>query len=604
MPLVPKEKMMKAIQLLILFVTGLASTDLLADVNILVIGSTHSFSEGNERGVVRESAFNSKAVAESLRNILGKDSRVSGKANVVFEDIYRSKVVPTALGQRGNMINMQYRCYSLAQYFMWPEGKEARLRNLAGKAGTQWDYVVIIGDPYLLANLPGGYAEGVFMIATQARVGKAKPVLLMQWPTEGSAFETEHFGKIVYRVGRSAGIAVAPAGYAWKALAKKDRGTGHPSPAGAYLAAASLYSEMFGRSASTSDYRVDDSIADHALKATTSNRNKEQYEGRFEFKTPFSMKYVNKRAITYNHTGSSSENGIKGGLEAAIKRCGVAPRKTNPAGNTKVDFNYGRANSNFEPRKKYKVAPNLFDRSYGFPMQESRKSAGTSMLYGIDKRYIGSRYDDGTDMGIAYDMIRQKEVASDIRCVPIRLMWAKMQHANNKLQPLRDGWHMSQYLDQASGTFMYTLLSGRCPVDKEPARSNAKEWNRWFAQKIGYETAWQMSHLQARAPGFRVLPSSIDSLTIAPGKTMNKAVKFVFPPAADVKVLVSIDKPGMATVRPSTLTFTPRTHASPKVVRISVSRSAKGKSFNVIFRTESRDEVCDGLTDTWAYRVE
>jgi len=219
------------------------------------------------------------------------------------------------------------------------------------------------------------------------------------------------------------------------------------------------------------------------------------------------MKYVTGNSITYNHTGTSSERGIEGALTAAIKRCKVSCRKVKIAdipGGAKVDFNYGRANSMFEAHKKYKVAPDKFGRAYGFPMQDCGKTAAETMLYGIDKRFFGGkRYDDGTDLCIAYDMIRQGEVASDIRAVPIRLMWAKLHDANPKLKPLRDKWHMSRSLDEATGTFMYTLLSGRCPVGNEPSPRGSEPWNRWLGRRIGYQTAIRMSHLSLTPPRSR-----------------------------------------------------------------------------------------------------
>jgi len=129
-------------------------------------------------------------------------------------------------------------------------------------------------------------------------------------------------------------------------------------------------------------------------------------------------------------------------------------------------------------------------------MQDHSKSAATTMLYGIDKRYLnGKSYLDGTDLGIAYDMIRQGEVASDIRAVPIRLMWAKMHDADPNLKPLGDRWHMSGYLNEATGTYMCTLLLGQCPVGDEPMDKNSNEWKRWLGRKIGCETAMRMAHL-------------------------------------------------------------------------------------------------------------
>jgi len=87
-------------------------------------------------------------------------------------------------------------------------------------------------------------------------------------------------------------------------------------------------------------------------------------------------------------------------------------------------------------------------------------------------------------------MIRQGEVASDIRAVPIRLMWAKMHDANPTLQPLGDKWHMSRSLDEASAAFMYTLLTGRAP------NAAGLPVDRLLGLTVGCQTATRMSHLQ------------------------------------------------------------------------------------------------------------
>ena len=289
----------------------------------------------------------------------------------------------------------------------------------------------------------------------------------------------------------------------------------------------------------------------------------------------------------------------------SLKRIGKTLSFALPFQRQAIDFNYGRANSIFERHKQYKVAPDMFDRSYGFPMQEGASTAAQTMPYGIDKRYMGGRrYDDGTDLGIAYDMIRQGEVKSDIRCVPIRLMWAKLHRVNPELKPLRDKWHMSRYLDEASGTFIYTLLSGRCPVGAEPDEGNRDAWNRWLGRRIGYETAWRMSHLQARVPGFRVLPSSSKSMTVSPDKPEKMTLRFMYPPLSEVKVTISIEKAGVAVASPASLTFTPENHSTPQEVTISAPEEVKAdREFRVIFRTESKDEVFDGLSDSWAYTV-
>ncbi len=489
---------MKTRVIVILSVVLITAAKLPGAMNVLVIGSTHTYPESEKRGAAYLKAFNTSAVADSLRGILTKDPKYRKTASVVFEDVYRTKSLPTAIGGGGKMMEMEYRCYSLAQYYFWPDGRAERLANLGGKGKVKWDYVVIVGDPYIMANMPGVYAEGAHLIADLVRKGAAKPIVLAPW-SAGKTSQAAHLVEVASRVGRGGEIPVAPAGGAWSSLLKKDRSSAHPTAGGAYLAAACIYSEISGKIAASSKYS-NRALAAHALRTVKANKTKARYAGRFEFKNPFAMKYVTAGSITYNHTGSSSERRIQGSLEAAIKRCKVSCKKVRPGDKSlakkKIDFNYGRANTIFEANKKYKVDPKTFGRSYGFPMQDHGKTADESMLYGIDKRYMGGRrYDDGTDLGIAYDMVRQGEVASDIRAVPIRLMWAKLHDANPKLKALRDRWHMSRYLDEATGTFMYTLLSGRCPVDTEPKAKGSDAWNRWLGRKIGYETAWRMAHL-------------------------------------------------------------------------------------------------------------
>ncbi len=415
------------------------------------------------------------------------------------------KAFNTAAGSNEKTSNIEYRCHSLVQYYFWPDKRAARFANLRDRGKTRWNCVVIVGDPYIQANMPGVYAEGVNLIANLVRMGRAKPVLLMTWPKDGSTSTAAHFGEVAYRVGRGLNIAVAPAGYAWDTLAKTDKPAEHPSASGAFLAAACIYSQLFARPAA-SDEDSNKELAEHAFNTVKANKTKTQYTGRFKFKSPFAMKYVTSSSITYNHTGSSSENGIQKALEAVMKRCRVKCKKVQPGANakTKIDFNYGRANSMFEANKKYKVAPAKFGRSYGFPLQDGGKTAPLTMLYGIDKRYFGGRnYDDGTDLGIAYDMIRHGEVASDIRAVPIRLMWAKPHDAYPRLSSLRDKSHMSRALDEATATYMYTLLSSRRPVAARPSGNTQDAASRWLAQKIGCETAVRMAHLTLKPPGSR-----------------------------------------------------------------------------------------------------
>ncbi len=445
----------------------------------MLIGSSYHFDK--KEGGEQQKRLDLKSVAAELETILNKGNR-NGTSKVVFEDVYRTKDTPVALGSAGKEIPTEFHCHSLAQYYFWPEGREDRLKQLKGESGTSWDYAVIVGDPYLIDNMPGIFAEGVHLIATELKAnGKTKLVLLMPWLENADA--TNHLSEVVYRVGYGLEIPVAPA-----AETVTDTGSiGREDSS--YLAAASVFSTLSGR-----ESWGQRSQAKKALATVVKNQSKPAFTQPYSKHTPFTMEFMDKSLITFNQTGSSSEAGIKRGIIDAMKQCKITPKEVKKLDEGLIEFNYGRANSNFEPNKRYKVDPDRFHRSYGFPMQEAKGTAAVSMLYGIDKRYFNKRsYDDGTDLGVAYDMCRDKEVEKNIRAVPIRLMWAKIKDVDPALRPLRDNWHMSQFADAASGAFIVTLLTGKDPRGDEPKDKAAQEWKTWKARAIGYETAMRMA---------------------------------------------------------------------------------------------------------------
>ena len=454
-----------------------------AGVNILIVGSSEGFDK-HEQPKGHEDHLDVTKLAPTLEKVLNKGKTVKDGTSVVLEDIYRKKTVTVAQGSAGTKVETEFHCHSLAQYYFWPEGRDQRLANLGNKGDTKWDYVILVGDPYLISEMPGIYAEGVNLLANRVKEGEAKLVLLMPWHSDES--KAKRIGEVVNRVGHGLGIPVAPAGDTWaKAGSKRD---------GEYLAAASVFSAL-SNAAAWGSSASENLVAKQALATVKENAAKAAYSGSVGLPNPFAMKNVTKDAITFNQTGSSSEAGIKVALIDAMNRLKITPKEVK--GDAPADFNYGRGNSNFEPNKRYKVKPEQFDRSYGFPMQEQAASAAESMLYGIDKRYFnGTSYDDGTDLGIAYDMIREDEVKHDVRAVPMRLLWAKLKDANPKLEPLRDKWHMSRFLDAASGTYMVTLLTGKNPVGDEPAEKESDAWNLWLGRKTGYETAIRMGNLK------------------------------------------------------------------------------------------------------------
>jgi len=524
---------MKKIVIGLLAILVLHVHDATAETNVLLVASTQPFGEVD--GVPE---YSEDRLVRLARFMIGRELEIRDRINVTFEQVYRQKEMDVAVGGGGTAWPNVFACHSLAQWFFWPEGRDARLANLTGRGETRFDYVVLVGDPYLIKNMPGVFAEGVNLIADKARAGGVKTALLIPWGTRLTR-EIRPMNEVVCRVARGADLAVIP-----ETIARRAAG---------------------------------------------------DCEGVFKSENPFTMKYVDKRKVTYHHTGTSSERGIENGLRRAARACHVDINRSKPADGVKIDFNYGRANNTFEPNKRYKVQPEHYHRSYGFPMQDHSKTAAESMLLGIDRRK-----DDGTDLGIALNMIKENQVRHDVRCIPIRLMWAKMRDIDPDMTPLRDRWHMSNHLDSASGAFMYTLLSGRCPINDKPDAGDTDAMRHWIGQKVGYETAWRMNHLSARVPGFQVRPDS-KATDLKADSSSELQARFHYPPTSDVTVTVAVDDPSAATVSPTALTFTPENYGTAQTVTVTGKAVPEKTPLRVSFTTESEDDVYNALSDGWSY---
>lgn len=335
-------------------------------IHILVLGTTSS--------IKGDKGFSPDQIADELQSILWADGSISLDVNVVAEDMHMSKSVTVGLGQGGTAYDWIHHSHSLLQYYYWPEGRDTRMENLSGTGGVDWDYVVIGADPFIISAIPGYYALGVNKIAAKVAEGGGIPLLLMMWPENGSSGASiAHFEEFTYRTadGSKVELSAIPAGLAWEALpfGKKDNASIHPTPNGAYLTAASIYTHLCGQNASSSEYIYDDELADIAFSTVIAEKNEVHYSGIRSFNSPFKSCDIGDAVINYNHTGTSSENGIKNGLIWIFNQ---SSKTLQNGGTSPIDFNYGRANSNFEPDKRYKVDPALFDFSFGFPSRIMR----------------------------------------------------------------------------------------------------------------------------------------------------------------------------------------------------------------------------------------
>jgi len=200
-------------------------------------------------------------------------------------------------------------------------------------------------------------------------------------------------------------------------------------------------------------------------------------------------------------------------------------------------------------------------------------------------------------------MVRENEIPT-ARAVPIRSLYAQLKDAIPTQSAYRDAWHMHRTLDKASGAFMYTLLTGHCALDDEPTDTSSLEWSEWMAHKIGYETAWNVMHLSGTAPGFKVLPASVDSTSVTLTESAMLSVSFVNPPAHDVTVTLTSDNDSAITYTPNQLVFTPDNHATPQTITLTGQLGQAAQETVVITSTtQSDDPGYDAVVDRWEYTV-
>jgi hypothetical protein len=452
-------------------------------LNILIIGTSNSIEDNFEE-------FSPNQITTELQSILSLDPLISLNINVVSEDIYRTKTVSTGIAGQFTS-NRDYYCHSLTQYYYWPDNRTARINNLTGNNGTDWDYVVINADPYIISTMPGYYSLGVNKIGSVIHSGGAVPLLMMEWAKDSTLIN--HFEEFTYRTaeGATVPVQVIPAGLAWQSLPSnlKDVSSAHPTPNGAYLAAAAIYSTLLKRSASSSQYNYNDTIADVAEYTRNTAVGQVHFTGQPTFISPFKSCNISDTNLVYNHGGTSTENGILTGLQWVIS----GNQKTLQYGATApINFNYGR--SSMGSTHLYQIDSTNFDYSFGYPLQDDASTGLVTMLYGLDKRSWSA--DVETDLGTARQMINQSELPY-ARNVPLRTIIAQMieEIPGVLIYPIGDPWHLSSDVNKAIGTYMYTILTSDCTLPPAPnICSDSTQWRSWMAHKVGQETAWNLMY--------------------------------------------------------------------------------------------------------------
>jgi hypothetical protein len=595
-----------------LFLTGwLCAT---ADSKILIIGSNTDGHQGLSGPA--EPAFRSDELTRQLEQILQGSGR--GDAVLAAEDRYQS-------GR--TVIDQPVEANNLLTWYHWPYsegGQTARWQKLRGEAGTAWDYVVLIGDPFTIKHYPGVYAQGVASIAAEVARGSAQTVLLTPWPAGASDAEIAHFEGVVARTAHSLGLPVAPAARAWQA-AGIDHGETHPPRRGAYLAAATLYSTLFQESPLHAGHRLDRNLAAIAHATAGEPPSAPRLNEPLDWPSPFALLGDQRRVVHFSHKGTSTERDLRRAIVAALESLGIdyewepfeKLRGQLYDSNTPADdglgwpldaplpiaFNQGRHPDYVSDGEKgYVTNPDVWQLGFAFNYQWR---TGQHSVQAANDHYVAKIHSADLDMAtrlIGAESI-DRGVGGTARAIPKRALWAEIvkHHPDERYQ--RDRTHLNRGLLLAAGAYVTTLYSGRTPVvdpGVEALHGTGDQVFDRFCQKIGYEMAWRMGRVQGRAPGFRVRPVSGDP----DAHTETFGLNFINPPQHPVHVLVSLSDPEQGTLSANQLTFTPENYETIQTVSLTRSAASDGRGqLRIGFSTASKDPVYESLVDIWEVRA-
>ncbi|TXB63858.1 T9SS type A sorting domain-containing protein [Vicingus serpentipes] len=564
-------------------------------LNILILGSTNSVQ-------LEYKTMDPYSIAEQLDSILANTSSISSY-NVVVKDIYKNKVVQTAFGGSGALTSFSYYSHSLFQHYFWPDDKVNNHNDLMGDLNYDWDHIILLEDPYIITNAPGYHALGVNKVLSKIKEGGAQPHLFLQWPDKNNQASIDHFEEVTYRISDGAldSLPVIPAGLAWATIQSsfndEDSSAEFPSPNGSYLAAASIFSHIFNQSAAISNYTYDDDIANHTHLVSQQASNEQHYSGEFTFVSPFSRCTVKPNVVNFNHTGSSTENGIEAGFRWVMQN-EQAFEENNF--NRKFHLNYGRANYNWEAAKRYKIDPETYSYSFGHPMQFHSSTGINPNLYGID--HWGSVNNNGADLSVGRYFLNI-DSASNGRVLPMRSIVAEMVDQDSTQEMYSDSWHLHPNVNAGGGSYMYTLLTGRCGQESNDPNTSA-DGSYFTGVKVGYEMAWTMMHLKSKAPGFRVLKGNKQDTLIDGVSTKYIDVHFLNPPTDSVFVNVSSSVPNVISFDNTQLIFTPQNYNTPQRVYLSPGINAGvNDTASAVFTCSSNDIFYDNFSDLWNYRI-
>lgn len=349
---------------------------------------------------------------------------------------------------------------SLMSFWYAPTDRDARLAALKGP----FTWVVLLDDKNVALTYPEIHFEGTRVLACQARALGAKPIVLMTWSSASS--ETAARGEMAYRVGNGTGTPVVPTGFT-PAGAGGAGGSGQvpvmPDTTGPFVAAASLYTAITGKSAAGTSYSATGiSLSDQGTMIAAAAAGVAAHSTMTHYQAPFASSVKLQTVppepdFTFMDSGTSSEALWQDRMNEIVPKVGLTPKATAiGACNATKAFDatcLATAMASFATAQ-YEI---LFARDYSIPASMITAAGNQSKLtVQVWDRHYDNLPSDGAAAVAALEERSMYSIAQarnyGLAWVPYHLTFAKLKTARPAIALTSDGTHATYPVGYALAT--------------------------------------------------------------------------------------------------------------------------------------------------------
>jgi hypothetical protein len=360
---------------------------------------------------------------------------------------------------------------SLMYFFYNPSSRSTRLAQL----GSPWTYVVLIDQTDVAITYPEFYFEGVRVLSCHARAVGATPVVLMTWGAAYGLNDTPLRGEIAYRVANGTGSVLSPAGFAWTAASGDAAYDGDHA---LFVAAATLYSTLTGRSAATTGYAPSDlssaqasQLASTALQTVNTQATTVQYQ--FPYDGVVQMQTLPRGGdLWFISYGTSSEALWGSNMDAILPKAGFTAEWTQVGAPEGSPFCGSACLAAVTPDLQKQQYALFYNRDYEPGGDAGTTDAGTLRAIGSQKQMQAQVWDRHAD-DIPMDGVEAVEMmesmsfgtyyearALGLAHTPYHLMFSKLKTMVPSVQLTSDGTHATSTVAYGQATMSVVSRTG------------------------------------------------------------------------------------------------------------------------------------------------